>query len=540
MQNWNTHTDRINAEGLTWEDYQRIAADFEAGVGEFSDDAPMAEAPAPGVTPPQHRAVPADDPRAHLLEGVADADAFRRYCQPIRKPPPEPPWYLVMDKPPVHGWRKVQHDNNVGKVYWYNSNTGVSRWDEPPEVAAAGPEPEPVVEETEDEKADKDPVFNALLRGEPLPPDPVIPIDYDNLDFDPFPDPGEGGAKDEEEEPPYEWLTPEPPPEPLPPRLTFIGLVLKTAHATPEDERGDDPWAGAPTTPGAVIELGFGEPVPDPPPPPPLGKMKEYRKFFRYLKDDMPKNVVAAKMLDAGLDPWVLDCDPEQPLPEKPAPKVDAEVAALTAALEGGGTEEELEARLRQVGLEGGGDAEEAEDFPLGVDVDVDEDSEGDICDETPEMLAEVDYTPYVFGNDSDTDPELAPLPKDVVYCDVAGAPWEREAFDDPPPPEGGQRVSAQPKEGGGFHIEGCTWEEALGQAVTRLRYEPCGEDTGAVFHLANGAKIRCFRDGAASGPASFSQVTEHGREPGHLFVVGLEEGTTLGQVPRPGPTWYY
>ena len=34
---------------------------------------------------------------------------------------------------PAHGWRRVE---NGGVAYWYNETTGVSQWDEPPEVTA--------------------------------------------------------------------------------------------------------------------------------------------------------------------------------------------------------------------------------------------------------------------------------------------------------------------------------------------------------------------------------------------------------------------
>ena len=73
------------------------------------------------------------------------------------------------------------------------------------------------------------------------------------------------------------------------------------------------------------------------------------------------------------------------------------------------------------------------------------------------------------------------------------------------------------------------------------MRYESYGGDTGAVFALANGAKIRCCRTGEDdSGPASFGHATEHGNAPGHAFVVGLAAGTRDFHVPKANAEYFY
>lgn len=44
----------------------------------------------------------------------------------------------------------------------------------------------------------------------------------------------------------------------------------------------------------------------------------KYQQYFKMLRFGHPKEVVKHKMQRDGLDPWVMDCDPNKPLPPKP------------------------------------------------------------------------------------------------------------------------------------------------------------------------------------------------------------------------------
>jgi hypothetical protein len=70
-----------------------------------------------------------------------------------------------------------------------------------------------------------------------------------------------------------------------------------------------------------------GETVPSPPPidappPPPaqpqllLKDDERYKKFFKMIGMGVPSHVLKAKVESEGLDPAVLDMDPEGPAPE--------------------------------------------------------------------------------------------------------------------------------------------------------------------------------------------------------------------------------
>jgi Subunit CCDC53 of WASH complex len=62
------------------------------------------------------------------------------------------------------------------------------------------------------------------------------------------------------------------------------------------------------------------EPEPDEPPKPDFVALKDdpvYGKYFKMLKCGIPKEAVAHKMVSEGLNPAVLDCDPNGPLPGK-------------------------------------------------------------------------------------------------------------------------------------------------------------------------------------------------------------------------------
>jgi hypothetical protein len=67
----------------------------------------------------------------------------------------------------------------------------------------------------------------------------------------------------------------------------------------------------------------------------PLKDHPTYQKYFTMLKVGLPPPVVKHKMQSENVDPAVLDMDPNQPLPEAPAPALDEEAeAAYQAQLE--------------------------------------------------------------------------------------------------------------------------------------------------------------------------------------------------------------
>ena len=84
---------------------------------------------------------------------------------------------------------------------------------------------------------------------------------------------------------------------PLPPQATTGDIVAADKE---EEEEADD----APGQSG----------------PPPLKDDPKFAKFFKMLKMHLPKGAVAQKMTSMGLDPAILDMDPEQPLPSTSGP----------------------------------------------------------------------------------------------------------------------------------------------------------------------------------------------------------------------------
>lgn len=87
-------------------------------------------------------------------------------------------------------------------------------------------------------------------------------------------------------------------------------------------KRAQSQSAGEETTPKNPLEqmlLRRGQ-------PPSAGESDEvalkndpkYEQYFKMLRFGHPKEVVKHKMQRDGLDPWVMDCDPNKPLPPKP------------------------------------------------------------------------------------------------------------------------------------------------------------------------------------------------------------------------------
>jgi hypothetical protein len=75
---------------------------------------------------------------------------------------------------------------------------------------------------------------------------------------------------------------------------------------------------------GVVAEAAEVEPQPEPeadePVKPDFVPLKDdpvYGKYFKMMKCGIPKEAVAHKMVSEGLNPAVLDCDPNGPLPNK-------------------------------------------------------------------------------------------------------------------------------------------------------------------------------------------------------------------------------
>uniref|UniRef100_H3H664 FH2 domain-containing protein n=3 Tax=Phytophthora ramorum TaxID=164328 RepID=H3H664_PHYRM len=64
----------------------------------------------------------------------------------------------------------------------------------------------------------------------------------------------------------------------------------------------------------------------------PLKDHPTYQKYFTMLKVGLPAPVVKHKMQSENVDPTILDMDPNKPLPETPAPALDAEAEAAYQA----------------------------------------------------------------------------------------------------------------------------------------------------------------------------------------------------------------
>ncbi|KAG7377939.1 hypothetical protein PHYPSEUDO_010758 [Phytophthora pseudosyringae] len=64
----------------------------------------------------------------------------------------------------------------------------------------------------------------------------------------------------------------------------------------------------------------------------PLKDHPAYVKYFKMLKMGLPPPVVKHKMQSENVDPAILDMDPNKPLPEAPAPALDAETEAAHQA----------------------------------------------------------------------------------------------------------------------------------------------------------------------------------------------------------------
>ena len=91
------------------------------------------------------------------------------------------------------------------------------------------------------------------------------------------------------------------------------------ASAVPAKSVPRPPGPPPPRAPGPVPRVPVTPPAPPAAapaqPPPPLHAHPVYAEFFRLLKVGVPIEVVRGKMALESLDPRVLDCDPNAPLP---------------------------------------------------------------------------------------------------------------------------------------------------------------------------------------------------------------------------------
>ena len=84
------------------------------------------------------------------------------------------------------------------------------------------------------------------------------------------------------------------------------------------DPEGPSPNAGSGFAGGAAALGGAPPPPPGAPPPPPAMLLKDdpmYAKYFKMLKLGLPKDACKQKMATEGVDPNVMDLDPEGPSP---------------------------------------------------------------------------------------------------------------------------------------------------------------------------------------------------------------------------------
>lgn len=104
---------------------------------------------------------------------------------------------------------------------------------------------------------------------------------------------------------PTEGVNPSPSPQPSEQQVTPAPAVPTTSPAPEASEAS----ANVPEPAEAVLIL-----------PSTFVALKDepkYAKYFKMLKSGVPAPAVAHRMVADGLDPAILDCDPDQPMPAK-------------------------------------------------------------------------------------------------------------------------------------------------------------------------------------------------------------------------------